>query len=126
MTKELIYTLGNTQVSTCEEEFVTLLYFGLIFMWLDTKISKGVIILPFRKVKELCPQFADNIAEDIRHLNWEEVYCRNTVHLGKCLSHKVAFLLLNMLHIWHVVACSSVTYTASMCTFFERVGRKMF
>ena len=68
MTKELIYTPGNTQVSTCEEEFVTLFYFGLIFMWLDTKISKGVIILPFRKVIELCPQFADNIAEDIRHL----------------------------------------------------------
>ena len=69
MTKELIYTLGNTQASACEEEFVTLLYFELIFMWLDTKISKGVTILQFRKVKELCPQFADNIAEDIRHLN---------------------------------------------------------
>ena len=34
-------------------------------MWLDTKIAKGVMVLQFQKVKELCPQFADNIVEDI-------------------------------------------------------------
>ena len=38
-------------------------------MWLDTKITKGVMVLQFRRVKELCPQFADNIVENICQLN---------------------------------------------------------
>ena len=59
----------NTQVSACEEESVTLLYFGLTFMWKDVKIAKGVKILLPQKVKELCPQLATNISKDIHHLN---------------------------------------------------------
>ena len=38
-------------------------------MWLDTKIVKGVWFLQFRNVKGLCPQFAENIVEDICQLN---------------------------------------------------------
>ena len=65
-------------------------------MWLDTKIAKGVMVLQFRKVKgTMCPQFADNIVEDICQLNdcnfWEEVCCHSIVLLE---SAEVTYLCL--------------------------------
>ena len=38
-------------------------------MWLDTKIAEGVMVLQFQKVKELCPQFPDNIVENVFQVN---------------------------------------------------------
>ena len=70
-------------------------------MWVDTKIAKGVIILPFRKVKELCPQFAVNITEDIHHLaTLERGLLPQYSALGKYVSH--VFLSSNILCTWHV------------------------
>ena len=77
-------------------------------MWVDTKIAKGVIILPFRKVKELCPQFAVNITEDIHHLaTLERGLLPQHSALRKVRKSRV-FVFKHSTH----MACSSVSYTA--------------
>ena len=70
-------------------------------MWVDAKIAKGAIILPFRKVKELCPQFSVNITEDIHHLaTLERGLLPQHSALGKYVSH--VFLSSNILRTWYV------------------------
>ena len=66
--------------------------------------------MPFRKVKELCSQFADNIAEDIRHLNdcnFGRKFTAATQSFKKVPKSPV-FVFEHSTH----MACSSVTYTA--------------
>ena len=77
--------------------------------WLDTKIAKGVMVLQFRNVKELCPQFADNIVEDVCQLkdcNFGRKFAGTTQSFWKV--PKLPNLSLNFEHATHM-ACLSVT-----------------
>ena len=68
------------------------------------------MVLPFQKVKELCPLFARNIAQDIRQLN--ECYFGKKFSASTQSFQKVPRLPIFVFEHSTHMACCSVTYTA--------------
>ena len=70
-------------------------------------MAKGVMVLQFQKVKELCPQFADNIPEDIHQLN-DSNFGRKFAAITQSFRKVPKLPTFVFEHATHM-ACSSVT-----------------